>query len=70
MAGAKLVGIRRGSLHDIETVKPGTTFTITLFGANLWPRKLESVWLTNADHCEVFSCTANINSHPGQEKLE
>uniref|UniRef100_A0A5S6PE75 CNNM transmembrane domain-containing protein n=1 Tax=Brugia malayi TaxID=6279 RepID=A0A5S6PE75_BRUMA len=47
----KVVGVRRGSVHDVETVKPNAKFTMTLFGANLWPSRYESIWLTDADHC-------------------
>ncbi|VDM06721.1 unnamed protein product [Wuchereria bancrofti] len=47
----KVMGIRRGSVHDVETVKPNAKFTMTLFGANLWPSRYESIWLTDADHC-------------------
>ncbi|EFO22839.1 hypothetical protein LOAG_05642 [Loa loa] len=47
----KIVGIRRGSVHDVETVKPNAKFTMTLFGANLWPSRYDSIWLTDADHC-------------------
>uniref|UniRef100_A0A0R3RSU9 CNNM transmembrane domain-containing protein n=1 Tax=Elaeophora elaphi TaxID=1147741 RepID=A0A0R3RSU9_9BILA len=47
----QVVGIRRGAVYDVETVKPNAKFTMTLFGANLWPSKYESIWLTNADHC-------------------
>ncbi|KAL3985410.1 hypothetical protein ACH3XW_38520 [Acanthocheilonema viteae] len=50
-AMGKVVGIRRGSAYDIETVKSNAKFTMTLFGANLWPNRYESIWLTNADHC-------------------
>uniref|UniRef100_A0A8R1XPI9 CNNM transmembrane domain-containing protein n=1 Tax=Onchocerca volvulus TaxID=6282 RepID=A0A8R1XPI9_ONCVO len=47
----KIVGIRRGSVYDIETVKPNARFIMTLFGTNLWPSKYDSIWLTDADHC-------------------
>ncbi|KAM3715773.1 Metal transporter CNNM4 [Dirofilaria immitis] len=47
----KVVGIRRGSVYDVETVKPNAKFTMTLFGTNLWPSRYDSIWLTDADHC-------------------
>ncbi|CAG9532957.1 unnamed protein product [Cercopithifilaria johnstoni] len=47
----KVVGIRRGSVYDVETVKSNSEFIMTLFGANLWPSKYDSIWLTNADRC-------------------
>ncbi|VDK86735.1 unnamed protein product [Litomosoides sigmodontis] len=47
----KVVGIRRGSVYDVETVKSNAEFTMTLFGVNLWPSRYDLIWLTNADRC-------------------
>lgn len=62
----KVVGIRRGSVYDVETVKANAKFTMTLFGANLWPSRYDSIWLTDADHCVVLEF--NLNSHKIQQQ--
>ncbi|MCP9264793.1 ER lumen protein-retaining receptor [Dirofilaria immitis] len=58
----KVVGIRRGSVYDVETVKPNAKFTMTLFGTNLWPSRYDSIWLTDADHCVVIDKFSYDNS--------
>lgn len=57
----KVVGIRRGSVYDVETVKSNAKFTMTLFGVNLWPSRYDLIWLTNADRCMVFKFNLNEN---------
>lgn len=53
MAKANIIAVRHGSLYDIETVRPNTKVTLTLFGSDMSPHTFEAAWLTSADRCEV-----------------